>query len=268
MIATFDAFSDERARDGEADAARSAGDERDLPAQGSMLIAAITIAHAMLDVAIIGAGELGGALAHALARRDFAARRSGSIDETGRVAAGKALDIAQAAPIEGFATQVSGATDVCAAAGAPIDRRWPIAPAAPEWHGDEGLLLLRQLIAPAPRASIVLCAGAAHRELVERGVARARHFRRGRACSDRRRTRSRPRCGRWSRSNRTDRRATSRCRSSACRPTQIVVPWDEAAIGGFARDAGSSTSLRDGGWRRDCGAVAAGSYALAPPRAT
>ena len=63
----------------------------------------------MREVAIVGAGELGGAVAHVLARRDVV-RSIRSIDETGRVAAGKALDIAQAAPVEGFATKLTGTT--------------------------------------------------------------------------------------------------------------------------------------------------------------
>jgi malate/lactate dehydrogenase len=73
----------------------------------------------MRNVAIIGAGELGGATAHALARSNLV-RSITLIDETRRVAVGKALDIAQAAPVEGFATQASGATDVSMAAGASI----------------------------------------------------------------------------------------------------------------------------------------------------
>src|SRR5213593_3981656 len=54
----------------------------------------------MRDVAIIGAGEVGGTLAHALARSNIA-RVIRLIDDVGRVAEGKALDIAQAASIEG-----------------------------------------------------------------------------------------------------------------------------------------------------------------------
>ena len=73
----------------------------------------------MQNVAIIGAGSLGGATAHALARSNLV-RSITLIDETRRVAAGKALDIAQAAPVEGFATQLSGATEVSVAAGASI----------------------------------------------------------------------------------------------------------------------------------------------------
>src|SRR5258708_3560224 len=79
---------------------------------------AITISQRMQRVAIIGAGELGGATAHALARSHLV-RSITLIDETRRVAAGKALDIAQAAPVEGFATQLSGAMDVSMAPGPP-----------------------------------------------------------------------------------------------------------------------------------------------------
>ena len=65
----------------------------------------------MRDVAIFGAGELGGALAHVLARRHAAATIR-LIDDRGRVAEGKALDLVQAAPVEAFATQVSGSTEI------------------------------------------------------------------------------------------------------------------------------------------------------------
>lgn len=121
----------------------------------------------MREVAIIGAGELGGACAHALARRDVA-RAITIVDEKGRVAAGKALDIAQAAPVEGFATQLNGVTDISAASGADVvviaDRF-----AGGEWQGEDALALLRRLSQLAAR-TIVVCAGAAAREAIERGV--------------------------------------------------------------------------------------------------
>jgi len=121
----------------------------------------------MQQVAIIGAGELGGAVAHVLARRNLV-RSVVLIDETGRVAAGKALDITQAAPVEGFATELSGATDVAAAAGAAIVILAD-GVGAGEWQGDGGLLLLKRISQMAPRA-VILCAGATQRELVDRGV--------------------------------------------------------------------------------------------------
>ena len=121
----------------------------------------------MQSVAIVGAGALGGAIAHTLARRDVV-RRIRLIDEIGRVAEGKALDIAQAAPIEGFATQLSGATDLTHAVGAHViviaDRM-----SGGEWQGEEALMLLRRLTQTSSDA-VLLCAGATAREAIDRGV--------------------------------------------------------------------------------------------------
>src|SRR5262245_52138105 len=102
----------------------------------------------MTDVAILGAGELGGALAHLLARRNIV-RAIRLIDDSGRVAAGKALDIAQAGAVEGHATFVEGTTDLYAAAGGSIiviaDRA-----GRGEWQGDEALGLIKSLRFNAP----------------------------------------------------------------------------------------------------------------------
>jgi malate dehydrogenase len=121
----------------------------------------------MREVAIIGAGELGGALARVLAARDVA-RRVHLIDDAGRVAEGKALDIAQSAPVSGFAAEVKGSTDLTIAAAAGLfivaDRV-----GGAEWQGDDGVALLKRLRQTAPRA-VVVCAGAQQRELVDRGV--------------------------------------------------------------------------------------------------
>src|SRR5258706_9905686 len=136
---------------------------------------AITIIHPMREVAIVGAGELGGAVAHVLARRDVV-RSLVLVDESGRVAAGKALDISQAAPVEGFATQLAGTTDIATVGGAAVGivaERFAGGP----WSTEDGLLLLKRLTQTAPRATI-LCAGASYRELVERGVRELRIDRR------------------------------------------------------------------------------------------
>src|SRR5207237_114857 len=61
-------------------------------------------------VVILGAGELGGLIAHAAARRGVA-QDICLIDEKGRVAEGKALDITQAAPVESFSARVTGSSD-------------------------------------------------------------------------------------------------------------------------------------------------------------
>src|ERR1700674_2836011 len=121
----------------------------------------------MDQVAIVGGGELGGLLAHVLARRNIASDIR-LIDDNGRVAEGKALDIAQAAPIEGFASRVSGSSDVSQVADASIVAI--AAPyGAPEWQSDAALLLVKRIRDFAPRA-LVICAGASHCELVGRGV--------------------------------------------------------------------------------------------------
>ena len=121
----------------------------------------------MREVAIIGAGEIGGAAAHVLARQD-SVRSIRLVDETGSIAAGKALDIAQAAPVEGFATEISGTNDIASAAGASViviaDRA-----GAGEFQSDEAVLLAKRLARMAP-AAVLVCAGASQRDLVHRGV--------------------------------------------------------------------------------------------------
>ena len=121
----------------------------------------------MPDIAIIGAGELGGSLAYVLARRNVATVIR-LIDDNGRVAEGKALDIMQSAPIERFATRLSGSIDLSSTRGAAV-----IILADPvgktEWRGEAGLMLLKRLTALGSKA-VILCAGQSQREIVEHGV--------------------------------------------------------------------------------------------------
>jgi len=119
------------------------------------------------EVAIIGAGDLGGALAHMLARCDVV-RTIRLIDEKGSIASGKALDIAQAAPVEGFATQVTGAADAATAAGASVIVVADNA-AGGEQQGDEAALFARRLATMAPRA-VQLWAGATHGGVIDRAT--------------------------------------------------------------------------------------------------
>jgi malate/lactate dehydrogenase len=124
----------------------------------------------MVEVAILGAGELGGSIAHALAQRDFA-RTIRLIDEHGQIAAGKALDLMQSAPVEKFVARIVGSSDRFVSASAAIvviaDRA-----KGGEWTGEEGLMLLRQ-VNQLGRGRIVICAGPSQRELVESGVREA-----------------------------------------------------------------------------------------------
>ena len=182
----------------------------------------------MREVAVIGAGELGGAVTHVLARRDVA-RSIILVDNTGRVAAGKALDIAQAAPVEGFATQLSGSTDVAAAAGASViviaDRMngpWPM---------DEAMLLLKRLAGSAPRA-VIICAGATHRELVESGVRDLRIDRRRLFGTAPEALASGTRALVALAVNGSP-RDVALC-VLGIPPAQTVIPWEDATSGGFA----------------------------------
>ena len=119
----------------------------------------------MPAVAILGAGEVGGALAGALARR----AREGAIrliDGAADVAAGKALDIQQAGPVEGFDTRLTASSDPRDAAGAAV-----VVIADPIGAvGDDPLTLAAEL-ARVDRDTVIVCALASHRSLVERAVA-------------------------------------------------------------------------------------------------
>jgi len=212
----------------------------------------------MREVAIIGAGELGGLLAHALARRD-AVRHVRLIDDAGRVAEGKALDIAQAGPVEGFATQVSGSTELSDAAGASAiviaDRA-----AGGERQTDEGLLLLKQIARLAPD-TIVLCAGAAARELVERGVRELGRPRRALIGSAPEALAAAARAMVALEANGSP--SDVSLALAGVPPSQVVVPWQDATIAGFA----STRVLDDPARRRLQARTAAlwppGPYALA-----
>lgn len=107
----------------------------------------------MSTVAILGAGSIGASIAQTLARR-ARVRDVRLIDASASVAAGKALDIRQSGPIDGYDTRVSGEGDVLAAIGADVI---VIADASGEgeWEGDRGLALVRQLIAAGATAPLV-----------------------------------------------------------------------------------------------------------------
>jgi len=181
----------------------------------------------MIDVAIIGAGDLGGSFAHVLARRDIV-RRIELIDPAGQVAAGKALDIRQAGPVEGFTTPVLGSTDLSRAAGAALV---VIADYVKPPQDGDALLILRQLAQLASR-SIVMCAGADGRELVERGV-RELHYRREALLG------SAPEALVASVRALVALQTNGSVRDVALTvlgmpPGHAVVNWDDATIGGFA----------------------------------
>ena len=69
-------------------------------------------------VAVIGAGQVGATTAHALARRNLA--NVALVDIVDGLAAGKALDLMEAAPLEGWDVAVRGSTEYAAIAGAVL----------------------------------------------------------------------------------------------------------------------------------------------------
>lgn len=121
-------------------------------------------------VAIIGAGEIGGAAARALAARSrVAAIRL--IDDKGSVAAGKALDLLQAGPVSGSATRIDGGADLGAAAGAAAIVLADRAGSDGEWSGEAAVSLLRRLKTGGYLdRSVLICAGATHRALMQQAI--------------------------------------------------------------------------------------------------
>jgi malate dehydrogenase len=181
------------------------------------------------SIVILGAGELGGALARQLAAADIA-QQIVLVDEAMSAAQGKALDIRQAAPVDGYSTHLAGTGDESAVVGADAIVIADRFAAGSEWSDDHGAALVRRVTHFNPSA-VVICAGAQQMDLVERGVNEGGINRRQLVGS-----------------------APEALRSAAlsvaaleaeCTPTeislmvvgrppaQIIVPWEDASIGGF-----------------------------------
>jgi len=122
-----------------------------------------------MRAAIVGAGDLGGAIAAALAVRDCC-REIQLIDEAGSIAAGKALDIQQAAPVHRSTVRMSGSPNLSAASNADVIVLADGAGGSGEWSGESGLALVRRLAELNSRAPLV-CAGSAQDWLIEHAVA-------------------------------------------------------------------------------------------------
>jgi len=180
-------------------------------------------------VAIVGGGEVGGLLAHVLARRNVAPEIC-LIDDNGRAAQGKTLDISQAAPVEGFASIVSGSADLITIAGSTI-----VAIAdpfgSPARQDDAAMLLLKRIRDLSP-ASLIVCAGAADCDLIGR-VVRELHLPRTALLG------SAPEAlagGVRALAALELNSAPSEVSLSVLGipPHHIVVPWDDATAGGFS----------------------------------
>ena len=125
----------------------------------------------MSVIAIIGAGALGGALAHKLAGRGRVAEVR-LIDNAEAVARGKALDILQSGPVEGFATNLTAQGSILSAVGADVVVLADDTTGA-EHAGEPALSVIRQLIAAGCEAPL-LFAGADQRQLMSRCVTELR----------------------------------------------------------------------------------------------
>ena len=183
----------------------------------------------MSTCVILGAGEIGGALARQLAATDLVSRIV-LVDDLGTVAAGKALDVAQSGPVDRYHTAMSGTSDIAAVVGAAMvvlaDRAGQ---PGGEWQDEGGLALLKR-VAGLNQLAPLLCAGAAQGGLIERGVneagiPRSRLF------------------GTGAEALRSAVTALTALEANASPsdislsvlgrpPHQLIVPWDEGAIGG------------------------------------
>lgn len=178
---------------------------------------------------ILGAGEIGGALARQLAATDLVSRIV-LVDDLGEVATGKALDIAQSGPVDRYHTALVGTNDVAAVVGAGIvvvaDRAGQ---PGGEWQGELGLALLKR-VASLNQAAPLLCAGSSQSGLVEQGVneagiPRARLFGTG---AEALRSAVTAITALEANASPTDISLSVLGRP----PHHVIVPWDEGSIGG------------------------------------
>ena len=185
----------------------------------------------MCLVAIIGAGEIGGAVARALASRG----RVGAIrliDDNAQVAAGKALDLMQSGPISRSDTRLDGTADLTSASGASaIVLADPVG--AAEWGGEAALGLLRRLRdGGSLDRAVLVCAGAAHHLVMQQGFDEL-------GLSRRRVVGSAPE------SLAAAARALVAIEARAASqqvalmvvgrpPNKIVIPWNEASVAGYS----------------------------------
>ncbi|HSL20987.1 MAG TPA: hypothetical protein VK886_05585 [Vicinamibacterales bacterium] len=129
-------------------------------------------------IAVIGAGELGGAAAQAIAALDCV-REVRLIDTNAAGAAGKALDIMQAASLVGHATRVTATGDTRAASGAAAIVIADVGSTSREWQGEDALALLRRVWETAEsERSVIVCAGASHAVVIGTAVREIRIDRR------------------------------------------------------------------------------------------
>jgi len=183
----------------------------------------------MTTVAIIGAGDIGGAAAFGLAASDHVGRVR-LVDPAAQAAQGKTLDLSQSAPVRRFHTELRGTDDFSQVTGCDV-----CIVADPfgggEWRGDDGLALVNRIAPYLGRAPIVFagpsCGDLIARSVTEIGIDRRRAIGSGvealasaavgvvaleAGCSPR----------------------EVMLTVLGAPPSAFVVPWAEASIGGYA----------------------------------
>ena len=176
----------------------------------------------MATVVVLGAGEIGADAAREIAALDLVSRII-IVDDLANVAAGKALDVAQSAPVDRYHTALSGTSDVAAVVGAAAI----VMADAPD--DERGFALLGRVTGLNQRAPVI-CAGVTHASIVEKavndaGLSRFRVF------------------GSAPEALRSAVIAIAAAEANAAPPDislsvlgrpplQIIVPWDEASIAG------------------------------------
>ena len=189
----------------------------------------------MSTVVIIGAGDLGGAIAQAIAARDRV-RRVRLIDASGNVAAGKALDIQQSGAVDNFHCRLSASDDFTTVTGASVciiaDR---FGPPTAEWQGDEALAMLGRVLPYVSETPIVF-AGVSQVELMKfvaadlrLGPHRVPRERLIGTASEAYASAVRAIVALEARSS-----PTEVLLSVLGAPPGFVVPWSEASVGGYA----------------------------------
>lgn len=195
----------------------------------------------MTTVCIVGAGDVGGAAAHALARGDRV-RRVRIIDAAPNVAAGKALDIQQSGAVDGSRTRLEGTDELARATGCTVcivaDR---FGRPSADWHGDEGLAMVTRLTELVGGAPLVL-AGASQAPLMLAAVREAGLRREGLVGSA-------PHAF-------ASAMVAIVAMEARCAPDEVsltvlgappdgfVVPWSDASVGGLAIDRVLSQAQR------------------------
>ena len=184
----------------------------------------------MTTVAIVGAGDVAGAVAQALASRD-AVRRVLIVDANQGAATGKALDIRQSGPVEGFHASLEGTNDESRLAGCNVCVIADRFGAAGEWRGEEALSMLTRIVPHLGDAPLVF-AGASQADLIA-NAATETALRRARLIG------SSPEALISAIKAIVSMEAECSPRDVmltvlGAPPSGFVVPWGEASIGGYA----------------------------------